>query len=1273
MGGVVEGGVGIVNKTSPRRAAIEKCMIHFWLQGGNPLDFKFRNAASLSVQSTSFTNQHPDQFVAGEAKGSFPFNASPHGDSVESSGRPGELPSEPNSADNLFLLDAEREFSEGDRNSLHPNSSNILPSEQSSQMGGSHKAREHGNSAAFGLPRKAYKRRNRSRPNQDVTRSSSNDVNPNCGNHGSSLPSRHSPRDVKGLVSDAENQNIQSYQNFKPTSPIEGALHKTVLTDGQHDMELDGSNAIESTKDPIEGISAPDAICSEIPLDEQLNPQPLLGAAKIPIEMDSGGPEAIRATEEMNSAVIECQPSFTATKAENQSGSCQMNGFSRKKGEGMSNVARNINASRGMKGLDSESTCTQTNLNVDGNNDSELCTKMRNLDSNGTIKNQNLVSDKNPIIEGGESIKEKKEIEGIDSDTLVNLESVSASQNQLENRFTLQPEEELQQSEYALKTEVKDYSIIKGVEDCGPAGSVSERKPTEPLDQTPAPQNEISCDFRHNDSIDTTISDLHDAASLSRVSTVFVEAQTSVSDSKLTDKVDEDSVLKEAQIIEAKRKRIAELSMSTYATEIRQKSHWNYVLEEMAWLANDFAQERIWKIVSAAQICNQAAFTCQLRKHGKHSGTAVKEVAHALAKAVMEFWHSVEERSKELEQQGQKDGAVSVQAYAVRFLKYNNSHIFHDQAVVPLTPDRISDSGILDLSWKDNLTEVRIINEYHDEILFYTIPPGAMETYRKSIESHVAQRERFGSIAQEEVETSACDAAIDFEYQDNAYGEDDGETSTYDMSVAYEGSRSSRFGQKKRKHLTHAYGPRSYEIGSDLLPMQCTGNIVVTQHSSLLAKRPENSLNASIPTKRVRTASRRVISPFSAGTSGCIQVPKQTDASSGDTNSFQDDQSTLHGGSLVPNNLDIESTGDFEKQLQFESVEVSTRPKKKKKAKHLNAAYEQRWQVDSSFQHEQLQRDHFRKRPESHQLESNGSSGLLGHPMTKKPKIIRQSQDNSFDNITPISGSGPSPVASQMSNMSNPNKFIKMLGGRDRGRKPKALKMPAGQPGSGTAWSLFEDQALVVLAHDLGPNWELVSDAINSTLHFKCIFRKAKECKERHNFLMDRTSVDGADSAEDSGSSQPYPSTLPGIPKGSARQLFQRLQGPMEEDTLKSHFEKIITIGQKQHYRKTQDPKQLQPPHNSHTIALSEACPNNLGGGPILTPLDLCDATIPGPDILSLGYQGPHSSGLANPNQGAVTPLLSASSSSSTLQGSANMMLGNNFPSSPGPLNSSVR
>lgn len=46
----------------------------------------------------------------------------------------------------------------------------------------------------------------------------------------------------------------------------------------------------------------------------------------------------------------------------------------------------------------------------------------------------------------------------------------------------------------------------------------------------------------------------------------------------------------------------------------------------------------------------------------------------------------------------------------------------------------------------------------------------------------------------------------------------------------------------------------------------------------------------------------------------------------------------------------------------------------------------------------------------------------------------------------------------------------------------------------------------------------------------QCVFRKPNECKERHKILMDR-SGDGTDSADDSGSSQPYPSTLPGIPK----------------------------------------------------------------------------------------------------------------------------------------------
>lgn len=153
--------------------------------------------------------------------------------------------------------------------------------------------------------------------------------------------------------------------------------------------------------------------------------------------------------------------------------------------------------------------------------------------------------------------------------------------------------------------------------------------------------------------------------------------------------------------------------------------------------------------------------------------------------------------------------------------------------------------------------------------------------------------------------------------------------------MTFEGIKSSRYGQKKRKHLVQAYGARPYEMGSNLLPMQSSENKLATSQFATLAKRPGSNINVSIPTKRMRTASRRVISPFGAGASGSVQVLIKTDASSCDTNSFQDDQITLRGGLVVPNSLEVESAGEFEKQLPFDSAEVSTRPKKKKKAKHL--------------------------------------------------------------------------------------------------------------------------------------------------------------------------------------------------------------------------------------------------------------------------------------------------------------------------------------------------
>lgn len=1298
MGGVVDGGVSIDTKTSPRRAAIEKAQtelrqeydvreerrreLEFLEKGGNPLDFKFGHAASVSVQSTSLTDHHPEQIATSEATGSFALTASPHGDSVESSG---PTVCEPNSADNLLLFDGENELLEGERNSMHPRSrSNIAE--------GSQYVKESEDSAIF----RPYARRNRSRPNRDGARSSSTDMIPSRGVHGSSFPAGHGSRDAKGLVSERNNQKDQNTSFSNPTfAKVNGNMVPQVVTsDNQVDMELDGVQALETSTGLAKDL--PDgSLDVEVPRnlqDNQHNRSSQVDTQQIRMDKAAAGPDIVGTKDLVVSASVECPPCAATEKTGVETSSGQTNGFSSLRRDRHSiREGQSSCPAFSIKGLDSESSCTQTNFSVDGNNDSDLCTNPGNINSNGNPKEHVLAFEGTPNIAGEEMVKETNVTKPIDGGVITNDHN-PVHQSNIGNGPLVKVEDEIHRTRTGLENEVKYSTNIEGLELNDHAVSNADREVGNMLGDNINPNRESSCPVRPQGITESSIRGLSEA-------TNAPELQTCSSDHlKVANKAHEDSILEEARIIEAKRKRIAELSVSTLPLENRRKSHWEFVLEEMTWLANDFIQERLWKIAAAAQISHQVAFASRLRFEKQYSHRKQRKLAYTMAKAVMQFWHSAKMlinsedpeaglkkceydltgsrrvdgnevagepntgTSKELEpQHPEKSLAFDVKGYAVRFLKYNNSIVSSVQVEAPGTPDKITDLGIQNMLCEDHFTEER---------LFYTVSPGTTDAYRKSIESYLVQCEKIGNSMQEEVETSMHDAGE--ESQENAYDEDEGETSTYYLPGAFEGSKSSKCAQKKRKNIMKSYSARSYDMGADLPYGNCTA---VSQQSVLLGKRPANNLNVgSIPTKRVRTASRqRVLSPFSAGATGVLQPPNKTEALSGDTNSFQDDQSTLHGGSQIQRSLEVESV-DFENHLPFDSAEISTRTKKKKKPKHLNSTYEQRWQFDSSAHNDQ--RDHSRKRLDGHHFDSNGGSGLFGQHNAKKPKIMKQSLDSPFDNMTPMTGSIPSPAASQMSNMSNPNKFMKMIGGRDRGRKSKALKMPAGQPGCGSPWSLFEDQALVVLVHDMGPNWELVSDAINSTLQFKCIFRKPKECKERHNILMDRNAGDGADSAEDSGSSQPYPSTLPGIPKGSARQLFQRLQGPMEEGTIKSHFEKIITIGQRQHYRRTQsdnqDLKQIATVHNSHVIALSQVCPNNLNGG-FLTPLDLCDAVASSPDVQPPGYQGPHTSGLAISNQGTVAPILPSSGANSSLQVSPGMVLGGNLSSPSGPLSASVR
>ncbi|GAB2282067.1 hypothetical protein Dimus_016624 [Dionaea muscipula] len=1263
MGGVIDGGVGIGSKTSPRRAAIEKAQaelrleydvreerrreLEFLEKGGNPLDFKFVQAASISVHSTSFTDRLADQLVTSEAKGSFALTASPHGDSVESSGRLGmAVACEFNSADNF---DSENQLHESKRKSKHPGNT-ITPSEHSSQLDGSQNAKESEDSP-ISLPKRgqAYRRRNRSRTNRDVARSSSTDI-----------------------VSRGDQNSLLSGRN--------SAISKTINSDDQMNLGLEAAHAIDSFTNSVK-ISF---------LDEKIEPAANIDIADpqctgnmkangSSLNAASEGPDYARGNYLGVPEGTKSQPDG-AEKVENHSSPGEINDSSKLKAEEKCTKTDCVMDRVGFiaKGLDSESSCTQTSLSVDGNGiiGSILC-NAKHVNSNGASRGEKLALD---------------EMQNSKDDTIFEGKQYPVVQSHQHNGFTDEDEKEMHSNRSSLQKEASSSYM----EEMKSADLAEPKSYTEDAVDAPNSNLPSSSHEKLQGSMDSCNIAVAPVVSGPRP---LPELPTPCQNQlKACDKAQEERILAEAQIIEAKHKRIAELSARSMPAEYHKKSHWDFVVEEMAWLANDFAQERLWKITAAAQICRRAAFASCSRSEEKDKHGKLRTIARTLANAVMEFWRlaelplqadglrsGLESRKYDAVASGKTDDielikgrircpdeevdedakvepkicertlVLPIRGYAIRYLQYNNSVTPIVRAEVSKISDLASDVTMLDLSWEDRLTE---------ENLFYIVPPGSVETYRKSIESYLVCSEKKGNKQQDDTETSMYDAAAEFESQENEFEEDEGE-SVYYLPGQFEGSRSLKIVQKKRKNIK-SYGARSCEFDGY---GNCIENRVGAAQSGLLVRSSINSLNVGhIPTKRIRTASRqRAVGAFSM-VAGGVSTSTRTDASSGDTNSLQDDQSMLHSGSTTQKGSEVESGMAFDKQLIFDQVEVSLKPKKKKKPKHQAIAYDRKWALES-VQNEQ--RDHLKKRSESNHYDSNGTSGLLMH-QAKKQKLMKQSLDNSFGNMIPMSGTVASPAASQMSNMSNPNKLTKFIVGRDQARKTRLAKVPVHKPGCGSEWTLYEDQALVVLVHDMGPNWELVSDTFNTTLLFKGVFRRSSECKERHKALMDGPSGDGADSAEDSGSSQPYQSTLPGIPKGSARLLFQQLQEPQEEDTIKSHFEKIVLLGPRLPNRRKQmdnrDLKQIAPVHGSHIAALSQVFPNNVKGT-VLTPLDLCDAFASSPDVFPLVCQP--SASLASPNQGVIPPILPPGRNAS-LQNSPSMGIGSNLTTAAHP-NGSVR
>lgn len=79
----------------------------------------------------------------------------------------------------------------------------------------------------------------------------------------------------------------------------------------------------------------------------------------------------------------------------------------------------------------------------------------------------------------------------------------------------------------------------------------------------------------------------------------------------------------------------------------RTKTHWDYLLEEMAWLAKDFQDERRWKIAAGRKLSRAVAkhhkeLELEEKRKSKEEEIALRRTASRMAKEVKKFWSQIE-------------------------------------------------------------------------------------------------------------------------------------------------------------------------------------------------------------------------------------------------------------------------------------------------------------------------------------------------------------------------------------------------------------------------------------------------------------------------------------------------------------------------------------------------------------------------------------------------------------------------------------------------------
>ena len=151
-------------------------------------------------------------------------------------------------------------------------------------------------------------------------------------------------------------------------------------------------------------------------------------------------------------------------------------------------------------------------------------------------------------------------------------------------------------------------------------------------------------------------------------------------------------------------------------------------------------------------------------------------------------------------------------------------------------------------------------------------------------------------------------------------------------------------------------------------------------------------------------------------------------------------------------------------------------------------------------------------------------------------------------------------------------------GKKDLDKKKSQKKKARGAAGVARPWTPVEDQLLCAIVHEFGSNWGLITDVFAASAPFKGVYRRAEQCRWRFQRLTQ--------SAE--GEGDPNAVAALNLNKGSARQVMARAL-PVEDNIARFHFDRAAQAQARQFKLRKQlaaeragsDPSRRVPAHSS--------------------------------------------------------------------------------------------